>query len=235
MSPARRRAVLSSGGPARLDRGRRDGAGAVAHRVGRPGHGRRPPRPAGPHLADHAGRTVAVDLDGVDALDDTGLGVLLGAAGRARQAGGDLVVVCASEHLRARFTLTGLDRADHGDSALTSDGQLSTVRRPLPHRARRRLGRRRVVRGVRRQHPRAVARRRGLHPLLVRRAGRRDRATRFYADVDDAVVLRIDPEPAHEPRRGRGSRRHRRAVPPRLRADPGRRRRRGAPASPGAG
>ena len=40
---------------------------------------------------------VAVDLDGVDVLDDTALGVLLGAAGRARQAGGDLIVVCAAE------------------------------------------------------------------------------------------------------------------------------------------
>ena len=44
-------------------------------------------------VADHPGQRVAVDLDGVDVLDDTGLGVLLGAAGRARQAGGDLVVV----------------------------------------------------------------------------------------------------------------------------------------------
>jgi anti-sigma B factor antagonist len=62
-------------------------------------------------ISDHAGRTVVVELDGVDGLDDVGLGVLLGAAGRARQAGGDLAVVCASEHLRSRFTLTGLDRA----------------------------------------------------------------------------------------------------------------------------
>jgi len=62
-------------------------------------------------ISDHAGRTVVVDLDGVDALDDVGLGVLLGAAGRARQTGGDLTVVCKSEHLRARFSVTGLDRA----------------------------------------------------------------------------------------------------------------------------
>ena len=56
-------------------------------------------------------RRVAVDLDGVDALDDTALGVLLGAAGRGRQAGGDLAIVCASERLRGRFAVTGLDRA----------------------------------------------------------------------------------------------------------------------------
>ena len=54
---------------------------------------------------------MAVDLDGVDVLDDTGLGVLLGAAGRARQGGGEVVVVVADERLRARFTATGFDRA----------------------------------------------------------------------------------------------------------------------------
>ena len=39
-----------------------------------------------------------------------GLGVLLGAAGRARQAGGELVVVCADERLAA-LRRTGFDRA----------------------------------------------------------------------------------------------------------------------------
>ena len=36
---------------------------------------------------------------------------LLGAAGRAREHGGDLLLVCNSERLRSRFSLTGLDRA----------------------------------------------------------------------------------------------------------------------------
>ena len=62
-------------------------------------------------ISDYAGRAVLVDLDGVDALDDVGLRVLLGAAGRARQIGGDLGVVCANEQLRKRFAFTGLDRA----------------------------------------------------------------------------------------------------------------------------
>jgi len=62
-------------------------------------------------VADHPAGRVVVDLDGVDVLDDTGLGVLLGAAGRARQAGGELVVVVADERLRARFEATGFDRA----------------------------------------------------------------------------------------------------------------------------
>lgn len=62
-------------------------------------------------IAEHHGATLAVDLDGVTALDDTGLGMLLGAAGRAREQGGDLVVVTSNERLRARLALTGLDRA----------------------------------------------------------------------------------------------------------------------------
>lgn len=62
-------------------------------------------------VAAHRGATVAVDLDGVTALDDCGLGVLLGAAGLARQRGGDLVVVATAPRLRDRFRTTGLDRA----------------------------------------------------------------------------------------------------------------------------
>lgn len=61
-------------------------------------------RANGPHV-------VAVDVDGVLSLDDSALGVLLGAAGRIREAGGDLVIVCSDPRLRRRFELTGLDRA----------------------------------------------------------------------------------------------------------------------------
>jgi anti-sigma B factor antagonist len=72
--------------------------------------------------AEHPGQRVAVDLDGVDTLDDTGLGVLLGVAGRARQNGGDVVIVCRSAHVRERFTLTGLDRAVAVAPTVTSLG-----------------------------------------------------------------------------------------------------------------
>ncbi|MCU1394765.1 MAG: anti-sigma-factor antagonist [Ilumatobacteraceae bacterium] len=54
---------------------------------------------------------LVVDLDGVYACDDTALGVLLGAAGRARDAGGDLRVVCSPGALRQRLERTGFDRA----------------------------------------------------------------------------------------------------------------------------
>jgi anti-sigma B factor antagonist len=62
-------------------------------------------------VMDHPGRRVVVDLDGVETLDDTGLGILLGAAGRAREIGGDLAVVCGRERVQQRFAFTGLDRA----------------------------------------------------------------------------------------------------------------------------
>jgi anti-sigma B factor antagonist len=62
-------------------------------------------------IGQHPATTLVVDLDGVTALDDAGLGMLLGAAGRAREHGGDLAIVCTNERLRARLALTGLDRA----------------------------------------------------------------------------------------------------------------------------
>lgn len=60
--------------------------------------------------ANH-GEVVVVDLDGVAALDDSGLGVLLGAAAAARQAGGDVEIVCNDARLRTRLERTRLDRA----------------------------------------------------------------------------------------------------------------------------
>jgi anti-anti-sigma factor len=62
-------------------------------------------------ILDHPATTIAVDLDGVEALDDVALGVLLGAAARARRGGGDLVVVVNDDALRQRFALSGFDRA----------------------------------------------------------------------------------------------------------------------------
>ncbi len=59
----------------------------------------------------HRGSCVWVDLDGVTALDDSGLGMVLGAAARAREADGDLALVCTGDRLLHRFSLSGLDRA----------------------------------------------------------------------------------------------------------------------------
>jgi anti-sigma B factor antagonist len=62
-------------------------------------------------LALRPGQLLVVDLDGVTVLDDTGLGVVLGAAGTARRSGADLVVVCNNQHLRERLDTTGFSRA----------------------------------------------------------------------------------------------------------------------------
>lgn len=59
----------------------------------------------------HPGVTLIVDLDGVESIDDAGLGVLMGAAAAARSAGGDLQVVCNRAALRARLESTRFDRA----------------------------------------------------------------------------------------------------------------------------
>ena len=52
-------------------------------------------------LAD--GATVVVDVDGLLALDDVALGVLLGAAATARDHGGDLEVLTTAARWRDRF------------------------------------------------------------------------------------------------------------------------------------
>ena len=62
-------------------------------------------------LAYHPGRGLIVDLDGVTVLEDLGLGLLLGAAGSARQAGADLAVICSDVRLRERLDVTGFSRA----------------------------------------------------------------------------------------------------------------------------
>jgi anti-sigma B factor antagonist len=62
-------------------------------------------------VRQHPAVTVLVDLDAVESLDDTGLGVLLGAAAAARDAGGDLEVVTTRPGLLERLDRTGFDRA----------------------------------------------------------------------------------------------------------------------------
>lgn len=60
-------------------------------------------------LAD--GATLVVDVDGLLALDDVALGVLLGAAATARDHGGDLEVLATATRWRDRFRTTGFEHA----------------------------------------------------------------------------------------------------------------------------
>ncbi len=60
---------------------------------------------------DHPGQTLLIEVDGLIALDDAALGLLLGAAAHARQSGGDVELVCTDERLRQRLATTRFDRA----------------------------------------------------------------------------------------------------------------------------
>jgi len=59
-------------------------------------------------LADRA--DVVVDLSAVTFLDSTGLGLLVGAAKRARNAGGSLRLVCDNPRVLRVLRITGLDK-----------------------------------------------------------------------------------------------------------------------------
>ena len=54
---------------------------------------------------------LVLDLDGVDFLDSTGLGTIIGGLKRARTHGGDLRLVCTQARITRLFEITGLDKA----------------------------------------------------------------------------------------------------------------------------
>ncbi|MBC7630286.1 STAS domain-containing protein [Aeromicrobium sp.] len=58
-----------------------------------------------------AGHTkLIIDVQRVDFLDSTGLGVLVGALKRVRADGGSLDIVCTQERILKIFEITGLDK-----------------------------------------------------------------------------------------------------------------------------
>jgi anti-sigma B factor antagonist len=61
-------------------------------------------------MVEGGARHVIVDLERVEFLDSTGLGVLVGALKRLRGVSGELALVCAQERLLKIFRITGLDR-----------------------------------------------------------------------------------------------------------------------------
>ena len=53
---------------------------------------------------------IIVDLEGVDFLDSTGLGVLVGGLKRLRSHNGDLLLVCTQSRILKVFEITGLTK-----------------------------------------------------------------------------------------------------------------------------
>ena len=54
---------------------------------------------------------LVLDLDGIDFLDSTGLGTIIGALRRTRTHGGDLRLVSTETRVTRLFEITGLDKA----------------------------------------------------------------------------------------------------------------------------
>ena len=69
---------------------------------------------------------IVVDLDAVDFLDSTGLGVLVGALKRVRTHDGELALVCTQPRIRKVFEVTGLTKVfplyDSVDEAVAGTG-----------------------------------------------------------------------------------------------------------------
>lgn len=61
-------------------------------------------------LVSDGHRQIVADLEGVDFLDSTGLGVLVGAMKRLRVANGTFGLVCSKEPLLKIFRITALDQ-----------------------------------------------------------------------------------------------------------------------------
>jgi anti-sigma B factor antagonist len=62
-------------------------------------------------LVNDGSTQLVLDLEGIDFLDSTGLGTLIGALRRARTHGGDLRLVCTETRVTRLFEIPGLDKA----------------------------------------------------------------------------------------------------------------------------
>jgi len=75
-------------------------------------------------LVAQGSHRIVVDLEGVEFLDSTGLGVLVGALKRVRAHDGELRLVCTQSRVRKVFEVTGLTKVfslhDSLDDAVAS-------------------------------------------------------------------------------------------------------------------
>jgi anti-sigma B factor antagonist len=78
-------------------------------------------------LVDQGQRRIVVDLEGVEFLDSTGLGVLVGGLKRVRSHDGDLALVCTQRRILKVLEITGLTKVfsihDSVDTAVAGAGQ----------------------------------------------------------------------------------------------------------------
>ncbi len=79
-------------------------------------------------LVNEGVRRIVVDLEGVDFLDSTGIGVLVGGLKRVRTHEGELALVCTQGRILKVFEITGLstifaifDSVDTAVAALASN------------------------------------------------------------------------------------------------------------------
>lgn len=61
-------------------------------------------------LVEQGRERLVVNLDGVEFMDSTGLGVLIGGLKRCREVGGELTLAAPRENVQKVFRITGLDR-----------------------------------------------------------------------------------------------------------------------------
>jgi anti-sigma B factor antagonist len=61
-------------------------------------------------LVDQGKHQIVVDLEGVEFLDSTGLGVLVGGLKRVRSQDGDLALVCTQRRILKVLEITGLTK-----------------------------------------------------------------------------------------------------------------------------
>jgi anti-sigma B factor antagonist len=79
-------------------------------------------------LAGSGGSRLVIDLSGVDFLDSTGLGVIVGVLKRVRTHGGELAIAGAENHVRKVFDITRIsdvlamyDTVDEACAGLAAD------------------------------------------------------------------------------------------------------------------
>ncbi len=61
-------------------------------------------------VIDSGRRDVVIDLDGLDFMDSTGLGVLVAVLKKTSDEGGSVRLVCSKRSIRKVFSITGLDK-----------------------------------------------------------------------------------------------------------------------------